>query len=84
MLAQWIDRADALAARHERLLSITAGLLFVMSCASYAGWIHLPEFLGLSDQAVLVGGTVFNVLWWATLRPRVHRRRAERENSIQS
>ena len=78
LLERVIDRFNAFSERHQRLISIASAVLFVLSCATWAGWIRWPD-LGLltGKQAVMIG-TGWNALWWGFLNPRIIRRRAQR------
>ncbi|MEA3263331.1 MAG: hypothetical protein U9R07_07590 [Pseudomonadota bacterium] len=77
-LAQAIDRLDTLAERYRRPISFFSALIFVLSCATWAGFIRWPNFELLSERQAVMISTGWNALWWGFLNPRIMRRRAER------
>jgi hypothetical protein len=73
-----IDYGDAVAARWRVPLTILSAAFFVLSCASYAGFVRLPELSFLSGLPVVIAAAAWNAIWWGFLYPRAERRRAER------
>lgn len=75
---QAIDRLDALTERYRRPISFFSALIFVLSCATWAGFIRWPEIELLSEKQAVMISTGWNAAWWGFLNPRIMRRRAER------
>ncbi len=74
-----IDRIDAFAQRHRRLIAIVGGIWVVVSWASNAHLVAFPEIPFLTGTSGVIASSMFMALWWAWLSPRVTKRRAERE-----
>lgn len=73
-----IDRLDALTERYRRPISVFSALIFVLSCATWAGFIRWPEIELLSERQAVMISTGWNATWWGFLNPRIMRRRAQR------
>ncbi|HXG81504.1 MAG TPA: hypothetical protein VNJ05_06865 [Sphingomicrobium sp.] len=78
MIDRTIDAFDEFAARFRVPISIVAGGWLVLSWASSAGFIELPEIAILTGTPGIIASSAFNGLWWGWLNPRIIRRRAER------
>ena len=78
MIDRTIDALDDFAARYRVPISSLAGIWFVVSWASSAGFITLPAIPFLTGKWAVVASSMFIGLWWAFINPRVIRRRAER------
>lgn len=70
-----IDWLNGTAAKHDRLLSIIAITLFVLSSASYAGFIRLPHLSLLTGWPAIAFGAAVNAVWWGFVRPHAQERR---------
>ena len=76
MIDRFIDRVDAFALRYRRPLAILGGIWLVISWASSAGFISLPEIPFLTGKSGVFASSAFAALWWAWLNPRIMKRRA--------
>jgi hypothetical protein len=76
----WIDRADAVSARWNTVITVLSAAWFAASCADYAGFIDLPLELPLIGSLGVIPAIIWNVLWWGFAYPRITARRAERLN----
>jgi hypothetical protein len=74
-----VDRVDAIALRYRKVLSILGGIWLVISWASNARFISLPEIPLVTGTSGMVASTIFAALWWSWLNPRVQQRRSARE-----
>ena len=74
-----IDRIDVFAQRHRRAIAIVGGIWVVISWASNAHFIALPEIPFLTGTSGVIASSMFMALWWAWLSPRVAKRRADRD-----
>jgi hypothetical protein len=70
------------------LLTGVGAVSFALSCASYAGFIHLPKFQFLTGLPALIFSVVYNAVWWGFVYPRVDenrkRRAVEREEATKN
>ena len=78
-LAALIDRVQAFAARHDRVLSVLSTLWLVLVSFSYAGFVDLPEIALLHGTPALVASTAWNGAWWGFIHPALVRRQRARE-----
>lgn len=78
MLGQTIDRIEARLAPWSTAISVLAGVWFWLGIAIYAGFIRLPDWLGLPERALFWAGVTVNAVWWGFLRPAIERRRARK------
>jgi len=62
--------------RHERALSVLGILSMALSSAVYARFITLPEIELFDERTMIWLTAIYNVAWWAILRPRVEQRKA--------
>jgi len=76
-----IDRVDGFAQRHRRAIAIVGGIWVVISWASNAHLVALPEIPFLTGTSGVIASSMFMALWWAWLSPRVTKRRADRETA---
>ena len=74
-MSAMLDRIVAFSAKHERLIALVAGAWFAASCASYAGFIDLPEIPLLTNRAAIFVAAGANAVWWGFLRPEIERRK---------
>jgi Na+/proline symporter len=74
-----IDRIDSFALRHRRLLAIVGVVWLVISWASSAGFIPLPQIPLLTGKTGVFASSAFAAFWWAWMNPRVVKRRSARE-----
>ncbi|MEO7751010.1 MAG: hypothetical protein ABIS09_06775 [Sphingomicrobium sp.] len=79
MLDRTIDRFDAFALRYRRVLAILGGIWLVISWASSAGWVRLPEIPLLTGTSGVMASSAFAALWWSWLNPRINKRRVARD-----
>ncbi len=79
MIDRFIDRLDGFAIRHRRLVAIVGGIWLVVSWASSAHFISLPEIPLLTGKSGVFASSAFAALWWAWLNPRISKRRAARD-----
>ncbi len=78
-----IDRVDAFAQRHRRILSIVGAIWFVLGCAAASGMVRLPDIPLLTDRAAFFLSGAYNAIWWGFLYPRAEQRRKERKALIE-
>ena len=62
--------------KHERALSLVGILSLALSSAVYARFITLPEIELFDERTMIWLTAIYNVAWWAILRPRVEQRKA--------
>ena len=79
MIDPLIDRLDGFATRHRRLITIVGGLWLVVSWASNAHFLSLPEIPLLTGKTGVFASSGFAALWWAFINPRISKRRAARD-----
>ena len=79
MIDGLIDRIDAFAQRHRRLIAIVGGIWVIISWASNAHLVALPDVPFLTGTSGVITSSMFMALWWAWLSPRVTKRRADRD-----
>ena len=79
MIDSLIDRVDAFAQRRRRLIAIVGGIWVVISWASNAHLVSLPEIPFLTGTSGVIASSMFMALWWAWLSPRVAKRRSDRD-----
>ena len=82
MIDPLIDRIDAFALRYRKPLMIFGGLWLVISWASNAHFISLPEIPLLTGKTGIFASSAFAALWWAFINPRIAKRRAARDSKI--
>ena len=74
-----VDRAQGLAARHDRALSVLSTAWLMAVGFSYAGFADLPEIALLHGTPAMIASTVWNGAWWGFIHPALMRRKAARE-----
>ena len=74
-----IDRVDAFALRYRKLLMILGGLWLMLSWASSALFIKVPEIPFLTGTMGIMASSACAALWWALINPRIQKRRAARD-----
>ena len=82
MIDPLIDRIDAFALRYRRLIAIVGGLWLIVSWASTARFIALPEIPLLTGKTGVFASSACAALWWAFINPRITKRRAARDSKI--
>lgn len=76
MTAGLVDRAAAIAARHERALTIAGAIWFWAGIAIYARFVELPRLVPEAWRPWVFWLSVgFNAAWWGFIRPAAERRR---------
>ena len=73
LFAHWYPTA----VKYEWLLSGIAFAWAWLSISLYANWVSLPDLPYVTDRNVLIASIAYNVGWWAYLRPRIERLKAD-------
>lgn len=76
-----IDRLDEFSSRYQRALSVVGAGWAILTWATYAQFISLPDFIRLDETIVMVLGVLYNVIWWGFLYPRVEHHRKNRDGA---
>ena len=79
MIDPLIDRIDDFALRHRRLITIVGALWLIISWASNAHFIALPEIPLLTGITGVFASSGCAALWWAFINPRITKRRLARD-----
>lgn len=70
-----LDRAARFAERHKRLLGVSGFVWLMLSSASYARFVTLPDIPFVTDEMALYASAAYNAGWWGLVRPQIERRR---------
>ena len=77
MLNPILTKAVEFGDRHERPITIAAGVWFAISCASWIPWMPIPDIPYLTDSKSWMLSGAWNAGWWGFVHPMLEKRREE-------